>query len=578
MTIIDLGDCEKLLTTFYSYNDTLYIKKLDIPQDGLKTTKIEYDVYRKLSSGNLEKLSVSVCEDSKISLFIPIEINEDLDKLNKSSDYFNDICYTSTTETGTDISLKDRKKDFIDNNKTICQEDCDFAEYNYTTSKAKCSCKVKESSSTFNEMTINKTKLYESLIDYKNVMNIGILGCFNNFFNKKGIIKNIGCYIIIIIIIFHIINIFIFFIKQLNQLEKQIKIITTRRKDLNSTKDINKIENNRKVKLNRIKENKGNKKNNNKIKNNLHPFKFKKKEKSKDKQNRNIKSLMIERNNENKNTRFNNNIIKANRKNKIKKRNNINELLTLNNNNKRSNKNSKVFNQTKSAKVKNNIKYIDEEINTLPYELAIKNDKRKYCECYISLLKTKHNFIFSFFNINDYNSQIIKIDLFFVGFTTYCTVNTLFFDDDTMHNIYENKGTFDIEYQITKIIYSSLISMVLNTPIKLLGISNNSVIEFKQDKDEKNVNKRAKYLIKILIIKFITYFILSLILLILFWYYVSMFGAIYRNTQISLLKDTLINFALSLFYPFGIYLLPGLFRISALSSPKKNKKCLYNFS
>ena len=57
-----------------------------------------------------------------------------------------------------------------------------------------------------------------------------------------------------------------------------------------------------------------------------------------------------------------------------------------------------------------------------------------------------------------------------------------------------------------------------------------------------------------------------------------MFGAIYRNTQLHLLKDTLISFGLSLFYPFFICLLPGLFRIPALSDKNKNSKCLYKFS
>ena len=55
----------------------------------------------------------------------------------------------------------------------------------------------------------------------------------------------------------------------------------------------------------------------------------------------------------------------------------------------------------------------DEEINNLSYNLAILYDKRTYCEYYISLLKTKHNLINSFFN-NDYNSKIIKIDLYYV--------------------------------------------------------------------------------------------------------------------------------------------------------------------
>ena len=44
------------------------------------------------------------------------------------------------------------------------------------------------------------------------------------------------------------------------------------------------------------------------------------------------------------------------------------------------------------------------------------------------------------------------------------------------------------------------------------------------------------------------------------------------------LKDTLISFLLSMIYPFGLNLMPGIFRIPALRSSKTNKKCLYNFS
>ena len=57
-----------------------------------------------------------------------------------------------------------------------------------------------------------------------------------------------------------------------------------------------------------------------------------------------------------------------------------------------------------------------------------------------------------------------------------------------------------------------------------------------------------------------------------------MFGVIYRNTQLHLLKDTLISIGLSLILPFIIYLLPGLFRIPALANKHKKRECLYNFS
>ena len=161
MTKLDLGGCENDLRSFYNISDnvTLYIKKMDIIQEGIKIPKIEYSIYCKLNGSNLIRLNLSVCEKSKISLSIPIVLSEDIDKLNKSSNYYNNICYTTKSDSGTDIILKDRKKEFIEGNKTICQEDCDFTNYNYAILKAECTCKVKESSSSFLDIYINTTEL-----------------------------------------------------------------------------------------------------------------------------------------------------------------------------------------------------------------------------------------------------------------------------------------------------------------------------------------------------------------------------------------------------------------------------------
>ena len=57
--------------------------------------------------------------------------------------------------------------------------------------------------------------------------------------------------------------------------------------------------------------------------------------------------------------------------------------------------------------------YTNLEMNSLDYEEALRIDKRTYCQYYLSLLRTKHILIFTFFQINDYNSQAIKIYIFF---------------------------------------------------------------------------------------------------------------------------------------------------------------------
>ena len=110
---------------------------------------------------NLIKLNATICKNTKITLSIPVIINEAIDKLNSSSGYFNNICYKSKSNYGTDISLKDRREDFINKNQTVCQDDCDFINYNYTTQKANCSCKFKFSSFSFADILINNKIIWK---------------------------------------------------------------------------------------------------------------------------------------------------------------------------------------------------------------------------------------------------------------------------------------------------------------------------------------------------------------------------------------------------------------------------------
>ena len=65
----------------------------------------------------------------------------------------------------------------------------------------------------------------------------------------------------------------------------------------------------------------------------------------------------------------------------------------------------------------------------------------------------KHPIIFSFVPIKDYNTFIIKVNLFFFSFSVYYAVNLLFFTNEIIHQIYETGGDYKIKYFITKIIY-----------------------------------------------------------------------------------------------------------------------------
>ena len=214
-------------------------------------------------------------------------------------------------------------------------------------------------------------------------------------------------------------------------------------------------------------------------------------------------------------------------------------------------------------------------MNDLNYKVAILIDKRNYFQYYVSLLKRKHILIFTFYTSDDYNSREIKICLFFFIFALQFTVNALFFNDSTMHKIYEDNGDYNFIYQLPQIVYSTLISSIINMVASFLSLSEKSILEFK---NQSSTNETKQDVIKKIIIKFILFFVFVYILLILFWYYLVCFCAVYTNTQIHLLKDTLISYTLYLLYPFGLCLLPGIFRIPSLASKEANKECLYRLS
>ena len=147
-----------------------------------------------------------------------------------------------------------------------------------------------------------------------------------------------------------------------------------------------------------------------------------------------------------------------------------------------------------------------------------------------------------------------------------------------MNKIYEDNGVFNFIYQLPQIFYSSVISAVINMILKLLSLSEKKVLEIKKEKTLDKAKIKANNIKKGITITLILFLGLSSVFMLFFWYFISCFCAVYNNTQGILITDTLISFGLSMLYPFGLNLLPGLFRIPALRAPKKDQKYKYKIS
>ena len=386
---------------------------------------------------------------------MPVSIDENnIFLYNISSEYYNDLCFPYTTENKTDIIIDDRRKEYIKNNLSLCERNCELNNYNSNEKKVKCKCPVKIIFPPIDEIIINPDSYLTNFADFRKISNLEVIKCYRLFFTENGFKKNIGNYILIFLIIFEIILAIFFKAKDYKIIiDKIYKIINLKKEEKNNeiVKDNNKI-----IIYNGNDKNKGKR------------IKKKKKKKLSDTQILKIENfpnppkkaginILFRKSNftkkdedtidKNTNSKLDSKFLTKN----IKNEQNPDNFLHNNNNQ----------NNSLMDKIRKNY-YNDYEMNSLNYNRALEIDKRTYLEYYFSLLREKHLVIFTFYTNNDYNSRIIKICLFLFSFALYYTTNGLFFSDSSMHRIYVDNGSYNLLYQLPQIVSCREIRQIQN--------------------------------------------------------------------------------------------------------------------
>ena len=214
ISTIKLGDCENILKKHYNLNDDedFIIFKIEIYIEGFLIPIIEYEIF---SLSIKEKLDLNLCNETKININNLVNIDEKyLFKYNSTDDFYTDKCYPFTTESNTDITLDDRKNEFINNNMSLCEINCIYKGYNVDTKQAECDCQFKSSIALMDGfVVINKDLLLNNFKDIKKSMNLFVYKCYYIFFTNDGFLYNIGSYILLIIILFEIFSLFSFLLK-----------------------------------------------------------------------------------------------------------------------------------------------------------------------------------------------------------------------------------------------------------------------------------------------------------------------------------------------------------------------------
>ena len=241
-------------------------------------------------------------------------------------------------------------------------------------------------------------------------------------------------------------------------------------------------------------------------------------------------------------------------------------------------KGSLSVNKDKIPTLRKNLKITDVEMNWNTYDFALQKDKRTFFQYYFSLVYRKNYITYTFFNLRDYNSKSIKIYLLFIYFYIFLLINTLFFDESLIHQIYINHGKIFFKQNNTRIFCSILISKIIIFFVKYLSLTEMDIIRLKKIEKKEKISLYYSQLIRRLFKRYIYFSFVNICSLILSWWYISCFCSLYMNTQIYLLINTFISFAIALLYPFAFCFIPTIMRYYSLKDLSMNSGTIYKIS
>ena len=507
-------------------------------------------------------------------IYIPLKLSQALNNLykdlkesgynlfEKNDKFYQDICTPYKSSHGTDIILADRLYYYYYNNETKCQSNCEFSYYYIDKQYLKCYCDTSNSViNTNNSKKFNPKIIYKSFYDVLKFSNYKVLKCYQLIFILDNLMHNIISLIIILFVFLCFIDMILYLIKGNNEIISKLKEI----KNNTNKNEINELGNNIKIidknynefKLNSIKNEKNQKSN---ISINISSTE---KNYSYKKRRLNLKAdstILIQSKND---IKIISDKLPENKKNFISSKSQFKDL-----------KKDKLSRKRKiNYNSKNNEKLDNYELDNLEYKQAIKLDKRKINEIYWSFLKREHLIIFTFCNDKDYNIKYIKFVRLILIICTDMALNVFFFADETMHKMFLDYGKYNFIQHIPQMIYSTIVSQVIQILINFLSLIDKHFYEIKKIKTNKEIRK--KKIIKCIKIKIIYFFLFSFFMLAFYWYTISCFCAVYKNVQFAFIKDSFISFCAGLLYPFILYLFSSLLRKISLTF---RKKIIYKFS
>ena len=237
MPEIDFGECyEKVQYEYKLENKDLIVAIIDKKSKKKNNPITSYIFYNpesgdKLDAEEICKEKIIIVKENIKSLLnesvsdidsILYLTNQNINVFNKSSEFYNDLCYHFDSPCNKDVALKDRLLIYYPNI-TLCDSGCTNVGVNLTAMTAICECKYKDYTEDDSD---DEDNIYKDVVNQVNnilnQVNLAVMGCYKDLFEYDFFISNTGGIILLILIIIKIITLIIYYKSSLFLINKYI--------------------------------------------------------------------------------------------------------------------------------------------------------------------------------------------------------------------------------------------------------------------------------------------------------------------------------------------------------------------
>ena len=541
---------EKILDNIiYYYNLTSppILAIIDII-DYNKNPKTKYAFYNSYDGMKLDTsfiFNYSITIHKNISFLLNDEkyhwlLIQNIDLFTINSSFYNNPCFNFKLHNGKDVILKDRVINYYPNI-SICDLDCINEEINYTEKTTICKCNFTIFEKYFDFIINEETKqIYNSIIEsYISILFLTenkffILLCYNNLFNYKYFFQNVGGILLFILIIIQIICTILFYIKGFDRINKYIFYVLEQYIKINKQNDNN---SSKRVSLQC-------QTNNSQIFFSTKTFPVTKSyiQISNNKSDKFIKNKLT-------NNNFSSSIGNESQCNSL-----INELQesesniitdkikSLNSRNRKTinaeiSKNSNILINKNTYLEKDVMKYVKTSPNEMEFYEIVKYDKRKFFEFYWDKIKRNQIIIKTFIFKEETIPRELKIILLIIYIDFFCFISVFFFTNEYISYLFytdKNKNFYDFFKDSFTHLASIIILLMIYDYLLGFFFYNKKSIRYSMKKrrdDEKKLKKKIIQIIKNIKISYSIFIILSYIISIFTWYFISCFNNVYPHTK-----------------------------------------------